>query len=191
MPFSAFEKFCCNRQALAGLIFIALLSLCALLGYLITPDGSPCANAQQLSLAAKPPLFRVQMLRVAKAGGEVERRNVVAKMLYGQEAAFSEIPVSGVRYEGDKVFAVEYCEPCAGDEPERAFDRGEVRGVAQKIFLLGTDRFGRDLLSRLIIGARVSLAVGLVAVLISLVVGVTLGRWRATSAAGWTPSSRG
>lgn len=47
--------------------------------------------------------------------------------------------------------------------------------IVQRHFLLGTDRFGRDLLSRLIIGARVSLAVGFIAVAISLLIGITLG----------------
>ena len=40
---------------------------------------------------------------------------------------------------------------------------------------LGTDTLGRDLLARLLIGGRVSLAVGLVATLVSLVIGVTYG----------------
>ncbi len=47
--------------------------------------------------------------------------------------------------------------------------------VIEKKFLLGTDRFGRDMLSRMILGARVSLSVGLVAVLISLFIGISLG----------------
>jgi len=41
--------------------------------------------------------------------------------------------------------------------------------------LLGTDRSGRDVLSRLMHGARVSLSVGVVAVTIYLVIGITLG----------------
>ena len=42
-------------------------------------------------------------------------------------------------------------------------------------FLLGTDEVGRDILSRLLHGARLSLMIGLVSVLISLVPGVALG----------------
>jgi len=42
-------------------------------------------------------------------------------------------------------------------------------------YLLGTDQVGRDILSRIIHGARISLIVGVTAVLVSLTVGVTLG----------------
>ncbi len=47
--------------------------------------------------------------------------------------------------------------------------------IIQKRFLLGTDSFGRDLLSRLILGTRVSMSVGFIAVGISLIIGLTLG----------------
>ncbi len=45
----------------------------------------------------------------------------------------------------------------------------------QGIFLLGADRLGRDLFSRLCYGARISLTIGLVSVIISLVLGIFLG----------------
>jgi peptide/nickel transport system permease protein len=47
--------------------------------------------------------------------------------------------------------------------------------IVKKTFLLGTDKFGRDELSQLIIGTRVSLSVGFIAVAISLLIGILLG----------------
>jgi peptide/nickel transport system permease protein len=46
---------------------------------------------------------------------------------------------------------------------------------SQPMFLLGADRLGRDLLSRLITGTRVSMSIGLVGVILSLVLGILLG----------------
>lgn len=47
--------------------------------------------------------------------------------------------------------------------------------IITKKFFLGTDRYGRDLLSQLMIGTRVSLSVGFISVMISLVIGIFLG----------------
>jgi len=51
----------------------------------------------------------------------------------------------------------------------------EEKNFKTKKYILGSDRYGRDMLSQLIIGTRVSLSVGLISVLISLVIGISLG----------------
>lgn len=49
-------------------------------------------------------------------------------------------------------------------------------GVAdRRVFLLGTDKFGRDLWARMLHGARVSLAVGLLSMALALTLGVAIG----------------
>lgn len=48
-------------------------------------------------------------------------------------------------------------------------------GPEGRIFLFGTDRMGRDLLSRILYGARISLSIGLIGVFLSFVLGLVLG----------------
>ena len=51
----------------------------------------------------------------------------------------------------------------------------EKNHVVSRTYWLGTDMFGRDLLSRLLAGTRVSLSVGFISVVISLVIGILFG----------------
>jgi peptide/nickel transport system permease protein len=46
---------------------------------------------------------------------------------------------------------------------------------AERVYLLGADRLGRDMLSRLIYGTRISLSIGLVGVMLSFILGLLLG----------------
>ncbi len=54
-------------------------------------------------------------------------------------------------------------------------DRREIAPTMENLHLLGTDIYGRDMVARLMMGLRISLAVGAVATLVSLIIGVAWG----------------
>lgn len=69
-------------------------------------------------------------------------------------------------------------------DPEAIVIGDRFIGFMQQGHLLGTDHFGRDILSRLMVGSRQTLFVGILAVGISLVIGIPLGAL-AASFEGW------
>ncbi|MEM6617696.1 MAG: ABC transporter permease [Pseudomonadota bacterium] len=60
-----------------------------------------------------------------------------------------------------------------------------LKGPLSPGYLLGTDHFGRDILSMIMVGARTSIAVAIVAVGIGMSVGVPLGLLAASGRGGW------
>jgi len=185
-------KFNRNKLAFSGLIFILLLMLMGILGYLIMPDDSPNANMQTLQLNKKKPGSTFTFL-ITSRNPKVEKVNLLERMFYGQAPAFKGIPITSYKIEGHAVYVQEYigddekaketiyklkdlCPSCVLPSkigsPEAVFEKNNI---CTRTYILGTDIYGRDLLSRLILGIRVSLSVGLMAVLISLFIGVSLG----------------
>src|SRR5206468_153758 len=54
---------------------------------------------------------------------------------------------------------------------------GDIQSPPSHQFVLGTDQYGRDVLSRILVGARISLCYGLGSTALSLLLGVPLGLW--------------
>ena len=176
----AWRQFKKNKLAFSALLFSIFVAIIAILGYLITPDPTPMANNQHLELAKQKPGFSVTMLNI-KWNREIASRNILERMLYGKYAEYQKIPISGWELVDGKLYATEYTPVEVKEKKviifpvEELADKDPAKSISRETFLLGTDRYGRDLLSRLIIGARVSLSVGFISVFISLLIGITLG----------------
>ena len=67
-------------------------------------------------------------------------------------------------------------------------DRRTARAPRARVHLLGTDELGRDMLNLTVHGTRVSMVIGLLATVVTVVVGASSGSSRASSAAGSTRS---
>jgi len=185
-------KFKRNKFAFGGLVFILLLMVMGILGYLIMPDDSPNANVQKVQIAKQKPGAQFKFLIIERYN-HIEKVGLLERMLHGQTPTFKSIPITSYKIKGKDVFVQEYI----GEDEKARETRYELKdlcpsyvlpskiGTPQALFeenniytrtyILGTDIYGRDLLSRLILGIRVSLSVGLMAVLISLFIGVSLG----------------
>ncbi len=174
-----------NKIAVAGLVFIALLTLISILGYLVMPDSTPQANNMIIQLSIKKPGAEFMMLRLRKTE-PVDTVDFFSKMLFGQPSFYRDIPITSYRAVRDSVIVDEYIGP--EDKPERKayytpahgrYDDDAPKtgawGIIHKTYWFGTDVYGRDMLSRLILGSRISLSVGLMSVIISLFLGITIG----------------
>jgi len=82
---------------------------------------------------------------------------------------------SGIVKNGDQFQFISRDGKLVKTTSEELRNRIVKENVSKKTFYLGTDRFGRDVLSQLILGARISLSVGFISVAISLLIGIFLG----------------
>lgn len=163
-----------NKGAIAGLVLIVLAVLTALFGYFIAPDPTPYANRIVLEIGGEKPGFRQQFVRVRKESA-APTVSVGERLLSGRADRWDEIPVSSSTWKGDSLIVQKRIDE--GLTERLSYHRSDLApdALTARTFWLGTDKYGRDILSRLIIGTRISLSVGLITVLISLTVGIILG----------------
>ena len=167
----AWNRFKKEKEGVISLFFVAFVVLVSILGYLITPDHTPYCNHQQLEIALRKPGFSVTLLQV-KQEKETGKQPLLKRMLFGQPSLYRTVPISQYHEKADSA-TVQLFEQNEYASFAKA-DLAPEPTVTRK-FLLGTDRYGRDVLSQLLIGSRVSLSVGFMSIFIALVIGITVG----------------
>lgn len=176
-PRQVWRRFRKNRTALAGLVVLALFMLASLLAYLIAPDKSRDGNSQALEIQSMPPGTRFDMLMLPAE--EKNEQSLISRLLQGETQRGQAIPLRSYNINGDRLEAERYIDEDTSLNETYSLAALKVKDaeelIVHKYFLLGTDGFGRDVLSRLIIGSRVSLLVGLAGMIVSVMVGLLLG----------------
>ena len=164
----AWHRFCRNPLSIASLVVIGLFLLVAILGYLITPDHTPYCNQQYLELATLKPFSKATFLYTDEKNSLNTKHLTLNTMLKGEPLSHTATPIIKYRYARDSIVATPY----NGDPITVAASDAQID---TRTFILGTDGYGRDVLSMIMIGSRVSLSVGFIAILIALLLGITLG----------------
>ncbi|MGB5942016.1 MAG: ABC transporter permease [Leeuwenhoekiella sp.] len=181
----ALQRFSRNLWGVLSLTFIALCGLVAIFAYTLAPDDSRFANQMHLSIHSHKPGFTATMLNVPNQA--LDSQTLWDAFFFGEKNAVTAIPILDFDLSEKSVNYIPYNEegnrdivkelPITSFNPKHVKNRStfEENYITTEKFLLGTDKYGRDLLSRLLIGTRISFSIGFVAVLISLIIGITLG----------------
>lgn len=169
-----------NRAAVASAIVLVILSLVGIFGPMISPHPYEKIYPQFVrvapSLEAYPradtiiPGLEREMVRARLKGGEPELSG--SKLTIDVTSSTGrELDERVLRYfERSDLFS----NPAIELSPDKLSGRLSL-DVTRNYFFFGTDNLGRDMMTRTFIGVRISLAIGLLASVMALVLGVGYG----------------
>ena len=176
---SLFARIAANPATLASALILGLMALACLIGPILSPHPYDRVYRDYVligpSLTAHPDTTEVDA-----AMSDIARR--------------MRVEIAATQNDGTKLRATLTSDRPIDARALRYFDRSDIFAPAhivssedegrrlsleaplrREVFLFGTDANGRDLLTRILIAGRVSLAVGLLASFVALVIGVTFG----------------
>jgi peptide/nickel transport system permease protein len=132
-----------------------------------------------LNIQSKKPGFEVNILKVPVNYNHEK----FSDLFFGSEKKFDEYAINSVSSEGKQLVVNIYTDNNNQIVKNFDFDRFDENNfdlikskyISSKKFLFGTDIYGRDVFSRVLLGTRVSLSIGLMAVIISTIIGLFFG----------------
>ncbi len=170
-----FTRLLKSKLVFACLIFLSFLFLVSVFSYFIISDNSPNANTQHLEITLKEPGFKSKFLILSSQENGTE--SFLSILLFGQRNSTDQIPFKELKVEKEHLLITNHFNQnkifLLNDIVKK--DESLDNYIIEKTFLLGTDKFGRDIFSRLILGIRISLLIGFMSVLISLTIGIIIG----------------
>jgi peptide/nickel transport system permease protein len=129
-----------------------------------------------LEIHSKKPGFTVQMLTIPS---EEKKQSFFNFIVNGKNTQNTEIPIESYTINDKEIEVVLFSESKntakTRSYPLSRFDKNISQYISTKKYYFGTDKYGRDFLSRMLIGTRISYFIGFIAVFISLIIGISIG----------------
>ncbi len=183
------DRFISNPTAMFGTMVLVYACILFAGAHYVAPDTSPYAAQQVNELPFVAPGYTAQLFKVP-VDRELSGVSWWQHLISGKQEDYRPIAVQSLRADTSGVYVERFFgEGLPGLDiffswkdlkVDRPVNTAAAEALAEKFvfsrtYYLGTDDLGRDYLSRMIVGIRVSLAVGAIAVMIALIIGVPVG----------------
>ena len=162
----AWQKLKKNRLSFFSLVYILFIILIGAFAAVVSPDTSPNANEMHIELATKHPFAKVLFIEIPKK--DHIDISFVQSIFFGSPSKVKRVPIDSFKVLDNGIEYFPY-----NSEIKQTYIGDYI--ISEQTFWFGTDKYGRDLLSRMLYGIRISLSVGFIAVFISLIIGISLG----------------
>lgn len=156
-----------NKMGMTCLILLIIVTLLSLFSYLVISDNTINANRQVPQIALQSPGYKQDFL-IIKKDINISSQHIGNILLSGYRDQHDYIPY-------DSIWIQDGSTNTSFNSVVQFHEELVSRNKKNKTFWFGTDKYGRDVLSRLILGLRVSMIIGILSVLVSLTIGITLG----------------
>ena len=145
----------------------------AIFAYFIIPDKTQNANTHIPEIALKEPGFSCKIFSTNNIENQKSENFLKRKFLGSNSSKTHKAIQSAELLENNMVSITDI----SGSKSILTLKDGEQLEnlIREQTFIFGTDKYGRDIFSRIILGLRISFIVGLISVSISIIIGIFLG----------------